>query len=162
MRTAFSVPFAAGLALCTAPAAANAQPSYAARGETITGTIASVRDANRLYVSDDRGYTDDVTLTESTAVLSNGALVEPGARDHRRVSGRPTFSATRISTAGDSSRVRQPAALPYAPPVYNAAPAYYPVPVYYPAPYYYGGFYGYRPYFPVSIGPVRANSLITV
>jgi hypothetical protein len=65
-----AVPALAGvLAL---PLATSAQTTDVARGETITGTIASVQNVNHLFVADDRGYTDDVTLRPGASVFSNG------------------------------------------------------------------------------------------
>jgi hypothetical protein len=135
MKAHFSrlLPLALAGGVCVAPLAASAQsPSYSAPDETIRGTISSVQNLNHLFVADDRGYTDDITLRSGADVQSNGARLEPGARV--TISGTAagkTFLATRISTDG---------------------PPYYPVPVYYPAPVYYGPAYAYRPYSPVSIG----------
>ena len=130
-----------------APLTASAQgPSYATRTETITGTIASVQNVNHLFVADDRGYTDDVTLRAGAAVFSNGVRLEPGARVTIKGSAAgPTFLATRIATSGPSDRaVDPPAATAYPVPV----PDYYPAPLYYPAPvYYYGAYFRFRPYF---------------
>ena len=133
---------AAGAALVAAPLAAYAQPSYApspsyaARSETITGTISSVQNVNHLIVADDRGFTDDVTLRSDAQVLSYGARLEPGQRVTIVGSnGGRTFVADRISTHGPSY-----------------AAGYAPVPAYYPAPVYYAPVYAYRPYYPVSVG----------
>lgn len=171
------LPILAGL--LAIPLAASAQtPSYAT-GETIRGTISSVDTINHIFVADDRGYTDDVTLRPGAKVLSGGARLEPGVRVTIVGSnGGRTFVASQITTQGRPSYGDGSAATAYAVPV--PVPAYYPAPVYYPAyyPYYstfsvgfgfgfgrygYGGygrpFYGGGPYFrgyggyhPVSVG----------
>jgi hypothetical protein len=141
--------FGAIVALCAAPLAASAQaPSYSVRGETITGTIASVENVNHIFVADDRGYTDDVTLRAGASILSNGVRLEPGQRVTITGSnGGKTFVATRIATTGRSSYSASTTVATY--PVYY--PAYYAQPVYYaynPFFYsYYGSFYGYGPYY---------------
>jgi hypothetical protein len=142
--------FAAGLAVI--PLAAPAQtPSYATHGETIRGTIVSVSNVNHIYVADDRGFTDDVTLRSGAAVFSNGVRLQPGERVTIVGSnGGQTFLASRIATNGrsdygSSEEYTAPAATAYYP--VAAVPVYYPAPVYYPGPYY-GYGYGYG----ISIG----------
>jgi hypothetical protein len=131
------------------PLAASAQaPSYAARAETITGTIASVQNVNHIFVDDDRGYTDDVTLRSGASVFSNGVRLEPGERVTIQGSAAgPTFLASRISTDGRTAAAAQ---------TYVAAPVAYPVPAYYPAPVYYpyypGPYYGYAYGLSIGIG----------
>jgi hypothetical protein len=158
--------------LCATPVAAVAQGADddAAQTETIHGTISSIQNLNHLFVADDRGFTDDVTIRSGAEVPSTGAGLEPGRRVTivGTASGK-TFLASSISTASEgyatassappaaqsqpSSSAAQPypEAVPYPAPAYY--PAYYPYPVYYPAPVYYGpAYYRYRPYFPVSVG----------
>jgi hypothetical protein len=145
-------PFAAASLLCAAAAAApltaGAQaPSYATRGETIHGTIAAVQNVNHLFVADDRGYTDDVTLRTRAAILSNGVRLEPGQRVTIEGSAAgPTFLATRITTEGRSYASDSTTySTAYAVPV----PVYYPAPVYYQPPVYYSTslFFGFGPYY---------------
>jgi hypothetical protein len=124
-------------AVCATPLAAQAQsPSYAARGETISGTIASVQSVNHIFVADDRGFTDDVTLRPGAVVFSGGVRLEPGVRvTIAGAAAGPTFLAARVSASADSVA----ASTAYPVPV----PVYYPEPAYYPAPVYYGYGYGY-------------------
>jgi hypothetical protein len=122
-----------------APLAAGAQaPSYATKGETIHGTIESVQNVNHLFVEDDRGYTDDVTLRAGASVVSSGVHLEPGQRVTIQGSAAGnTFLAARISTNGRSySSEADPPQFAYSYPV--AVPVYYPAPVYYASPAYYG------------------------
>ena len=135
------------------PVAVGAQtPSYAAPGETIHGTIASVQSLNHLFVDDDRGYTDDVTLKAGAAIRSGGVRLEPGQRVtiHGSAAG-STFLATRIATDGRSYQAdgSSPAVTAYSVPVpaYYPAPVYYPQPVYYPTYYSASLFFGFGPYY---------------
>ena len=136
-------------AVCAAPGTAGAQaPSYATRTETITGSIASVQNVNHLFVSDDRGFTDDVTL-RSGASVAGGVRLEPGVRVTIDGSAAGhTFLATRIATHGRSYAAESAApytysyAQPYPVPVPVYYPAYYPA-NYAPAMYYGYGSYGY-------------------
>jgi hypothetical protein len=127
-------------------------PSYAAPGETIHGTIASVQSLNHLFVDDDRGYTDDVTLKAGAAIRSDGVRLEPGQRVtiHGSAAG-STFLATRIATDGRSYQAdgSSPAVTAYSVPVpaYYPAPVYYPQPVYYPTYYSASLFFGFGPYY---------------
>ncbi len=141
---------AAGLA--AVPLASRAQtPSYATHAETIRGTIVSVPHLNHIYVADDRGFTDDVTLRSGADVFSNGVPLQAGERVTIVGSnGGQTFLASRIATDGRadygySAQYTAPAATAYYP--VAAVPVYYPAPVYYPVPYY-GYGYGYG----ISIG----------
>jgi len=134
---------------CSLPLAASAQtPSYATRGETIHGTIASVASLTHIFVADDRGFTDDVTLRRGAEVSANGVRLEPGERVtiSGSAAGR-TFLATRITTHGQSyaNDTYAPQTTAYAVPV----PANYPTPVYYPAPVYYGPsiYFGFGSYY---------------
>lgn len=86
--------FTALLALATAlvPMTALAQsapsemPSYAAPAsgggngsdETIHGSISSVDDAERLQVTDDRGFVDSIQLQPGTVIEPDGTQLEPG------------------------------------------------------------------------------------
>jgi hypothetical protein len=132
------------------PQAASAQePSYATHGETIHGTIASVQNVNHLFVEDDRGYTDDVTLRAGATVYSSGLRLEPGTRVTIVGSAAgPTFLATRISTQGRSYQSADIATVAVPEPVPIPYPVYYPS--YYPASYPYG--YGYPFSYGISVG----------
>jgi ABC-type phosphate transport system substrate-binding protein len=144
-----SLVIALSAGILAAPLAASAQtPSYSTGGETIHGTISSIRDSNHLLVADDRGFTDDVTLRAN----ASNARLEPGERVTISGSnGGRTFVADRVDVATAATPPADPPAAAAAPvyvpvPAYVAAPVYYPAPIYYPAPAY----YGYR--YPVSVG----------
>jgi hypothetical protein len=150
-----ALPVLAAVAL--QPLAASAQtPTYAAHGETIHGTIAAVDNVNHLFVADDRGFTDDVTLRSGASIFSSGARLEPGVRvTIVGAAAGPTFLASRIATEGRpgywSAQREDVADAPY--PIVE--PEYYPAAAYYPAPYYpgyYGYGYGYGSAFSIGIG----------
>ena len=133
LRIASSV---AAATIAFVPLAAAAQPA-----ETIAGTIASVQNTNHVFLNDDRGYVDDVTIRTSADVAANGVRLVPGERV--RITGnadRGTFVANSITSLVPSYASAE---APYATAAYYPAPVY-PAPVFYPARYY--------PAFPVSVG----------
>jgi hypothetical protein len=133
--------------LCMSPLAVFAQS-----GETINGTVKSVQGANHLYLYDDRGYVDDVSIRSNTRVALNGPQLLPGERI--RISGAAdgsTFLANSITAIGPAYATTGPAAS-YATPAYVSPTVVYAAPVYYPPVYYAPAYPVYRPAFPVSIG----------
>ena len=93
---------AASITLLGLPSLALAQPmpSYAVRKvETIRGTISSFNGAYTMYVRDNRGYIDDVTLHQGTIINPTGIRLQPGFPV--TITGRPngsTFLADQIDT----------------------------------------------------------------
>jgi hypothetical protein len=123
-----------------APVAAAAEqvPSYASAQETIKGTITGFNGANTVYVHDDRGYVDTISLRQGTIINPTGIRLQEGMQV--TIYGRnvgQSFEADRIDT-------------PY-PPSYYASPYGYGPNYGYGAYYGYGGYpyYGYGyPYYP--------------
>jgi hypothetical protein len=93
---------AVSLVLIAAPSMSSAQPlpSYATKGgETIKGRISSFNGAYTMYVRDDRGFTDNVTLHQGTIINPTGIRLQPGFAV--TIYGRPsgsTFIADQIDT----------------------------------------------------------------
>ena len=139
---------AAGLTLTAAPALAQSSvPSYATQEETIHGTISGLDGARGLFVRDDRGFVDRITLRDGTIINPTGLRLASGMTVS--ILGRSngaTFLANQIDTSYHSE-----AAVPAYPyPAYGYAvpafPAYgYAVPAY---PYAYPA---YR--YPVGVAP---------
>ncbi|MBD5606415.1 MAG: hypothetical protein IAI48_15200 [Candidatus Eremiobacteraeota bacterium] len=71
---------AAAAALATLPVAVSAQPvpSYASQDEQIRGTIASIGGKYTIYVRDERGFVDTVSLHDGTVINPTGLTLEPG------------------------------------------------------------------------------------
>ncbi|HEX8806734.1 MAG TPA: hypothetical protein VF741_07280, partial [Candidatus Aquilonibacter sp.] len=73
---------AASLALIVAPSIGFAQqplPSYATKGgETIKGRISSFNGAYTMYVRDNRGFIDTVSLHQGTVINPTGIRLQPG------------------------------------------------------------------------------------
>jgi hypothetical protein len=111
------------LTLASAPSVALAQnqmPSYAVRsGETIKGTISNFNGQYTMYVRDDRGYVDNVSLHQGTIINPTGIRLSPG------------FRVTVIGHTSGSTFVADEIDTPYRNYGY-AYPYYYP---YYPYPY---------------------------
>ena len=84
------------------PVAARAQsltPSYATPVDSIKGTISHFDGATTMYVRDERGYIDTVTLHKGTIINPTGIKLEPGYAV--TVTGEPdgsTFVANEIDT----------------------------------------------------------------
>lgn len=113
------------LSLASAPSVALAQgqmPSYALRHvETIKGTISNFDGQWTMYVRDDRGYIDRVSLHQGTIINPTGIRLSPG------------FRVTIAGHTAGSTFVADEIDTPYQTYGY-AYPYYYPY-GYYPYPY---------------------------
>jgi hypothetical protein len=131
LRSLLAVAVLASTAL---PASARAQggtlPSYATREDRIQGTISGFNGPYTVYVRDDRGYVDNVTLRSGTVINPTGLRLEVGQR------------VTILGFAQGKTFVANEIDAPYARwPVYGYVlpPPYWYGPVYpYYGPYYYG------------------------
>jgi hypothetical protein len=128
------------LASTLLPIGARAQngsvPSYATREESIQGTISGFNGAHTVFVRDDRGYVDNITLRDGTVINPTGLRLATGQRVtvYGFTQGN-TFVANQI----DTPYSKYPAAYAYGPPpAYYAYPGYYGYPYPYYGPYYYG------------------------
>jgi hypothetical protein len=133
-RALRTIPAAAVLmSLAIAPSAVLAQdqmPSYARHaGETIKGTISRFDGQWTMYVRDDRGYVDNVSLHQGTVINPTGVRLSPG------------FRVTVIGHNAGSTFVADEIDTPYR--SYGYAYPYYPYPYYGPYAY---------PYPPVAVG----------
>jgi hypothetical protein len=91
--------------------------------ETITGSIASIEDADSLTVNDDRGYVDNIHLTNGAIITPRGVPLAPGMKV--RIAGRNggrSFEASSIEIANQAAQLPpQPQAVPpQAPPQHYA------------------------------------------
>ncbi len=90
----------------TAPSAALAQnvPSYgtpAARQEMVRGTVTGFNGAYVVYVHDDRGYNDNLTMHQGTIIDPTGIRLVEGMRVSAwGYADGPTFDAYQIEVAG--------------------------------------------------------------
>lgn len=137
--TAFAA--AAGM-LATAPAAAQATPSYAtgSTDETIRGTIAAVNGPYDITVRDARGFIDNVTLHQGTIINPTGLTLAPGQS--------VTILGQNTGSALAANEIDTPYQTLSAVPVYPIYPAY----GYYGDPYPYGGYrWGYGPVYHVGV-----------
>jgi hypothetical protein len=130
-RSLLAVAVLASSVLPVATQAQSGTPSYARREDRIQGTISGFNGAYTVYVRDDRGYVDNVTLRNGTVINPTGLRLVEGQRVtiYGFAQGN-TFVANQIDTPYTRWN-----AYGYAPP-----PPPYP---YYPYPYY----YGYAPYY---------------
>jgi hypothetical protein len=148
----------AAAAMLVAPIAASAEPapSYASQDEQIRGTIASIGGKYTVYVRDQRGYVDTVSLHDGTIINPTGLTLAPGQSVTvlGRSDGR-AFDANEIDTPYNVDDGDGYAAVDVAPyPYYDSYPAYalsYPAFIslgfgfgggYYGRGYYGGGYYG--------------------
>jgi hypothetical protein len=134
-RLLLAVALLASSALPVATQAQSGTPSYAKHEDRIQGTVSGFNGAYTVYVRDDRGYVDNVTLRNGTIINPTGLRLTEGQRVtiYGFAQGN-AFVANQIDTA----YTKWPAyGYSYAPP-----PPPYP---YYPYPYPY--YYGYGPYY---------------
>lgn len=141
-------PLATAAALSLLPLAALAQPSIPSdvtREEVIKGTISGFNGAYTVYVRDNRGNVENVTLRQGTIINPTGVRLSEGQR------------VTVIGFAHGNTLVANQIDTPYgiSPPPYYGPPPPYPYPYYggyygygYPAPAY----YPYGPFFSLGIG----------
>jgi hypothetical protein len=74
--------------------------------ETITGSIASIEDADSLTVNDDRGYVDNIHLTNGAIITPRGVPLAPGM--NVRIAGRNggrAFEASSIEIANQAAQL---------------------------------------------------------
>jgi hypothetical protein len=161
----FAVACAAAALISPALASAQTSPDQPLPNETIKGTILSWTSDETLWLSDDRGYNDAVSVGEQTAIAPARSALVPGTHVtiHGYNGGR-WFDALQINVTA-----RTAAAAPAGPPATSpvatdALPAYAPYPAYpyaydypyayaYPYPYAYGYPYGwYGATFGVNLG----------
>jgi hypothetical protein len=96
----------AGIVASTTPGAALAQnvPSYgtpAARQEVIRGTVTGFDGAYLVYMRDERGYNDSVTMHQGTVINPTGIRLVEGMRvSIWGYANGPTFDAYQIEVAG--------------------------------------------------------------
>jgi hypothetical protein len=119
-----------GIVVSTAPGAALAQnvPSYgtpAARQEVIHGTVTGFDGAYTVYMRDDRGYNDSVTMHQGTIINPTGIRLVEGMRvSIWGYADGPTFDAYQIEVAGGGPYYAGYYGYPY--PYYGYAYPYYP------------------------------------
>jgi hypothetical protein len=163
----FAVAFSAAALVSPALAIAQTSPDQPLPNETIKGTIVSWTSDETLWLSDDRGYNDAVSVGEQTAIAPGRSALVPGARvTIRGYNGGRWFDALQINVTGAGTAVAPAQAPPAAsqlasdpPPAYAPYPAYpyaygYPYAYAYAYPYAYGYPYGYwyGPAFSVNLG----------
>jgi hypothetical protein len=103
-------------------------PSYATREEVIRGTISGFNGAYTMYVRDQRGFVDTITLRQGTIINPTGVRLSEGQR------------VTVIGFAHGKTLIANQIDTPYLPfpPPYYGPPFMYPPPppaAYYPPPY---------------------------
>jgi hypothetical protein len=161
----FAVACTAAALVSPALAIAQTSPDQPLPNETIKGTIVSWTSDETLWLSDDRGYNDAVSVGEQTAIAPGRSALVPGARvTIRGYNGGRWFDALQINVTGAGTAVAPAQAPPAAsqlasdpPPAYAPYPAYpyaYGYPYAYAYPYAYGYPYGYwyGPAFSVNLG----------
>jgi len=165
----FAVACVAAALVSPALAIAQTSPDQPLPNETIKGTILSWTSDETLWLSDEKGYTDAVSVGEQTAIAPGRGALVPGARvTIRGYNGGRWFDALQINVTGTGSAAAAAAAppgppatsqAPSDPPAYAPYPAYpyaygYPYAYAYPYPYAYGSPYGYwyGPAFSVNLG----------
>ena len=142
-----AVAFSAAALVSPALAIAQTSPDQPLPNETIKGTIVSWTSDETLWLSDDRGYNDAVSVGEQTAIAPGRSALVPGARvTIRGYNGGRWFDALQINVTGAGTAVAPYLAYPYA---YG-----YPYAYAYAYPYAYGYPYGYwyGPAFSVNLG----------
>jgi hypothetical protein len=136
------------IAALVAPVAAQAQPSYAHRDESIRGRISSFDGHYQLMLKDERGFVDRVALREGTIIQPTGLRLSRGMsvtiRGHNDGA---SFTAFEIDVPNNSASAYGPGYAPY--PEQYVYPSY---PVYNPYPVYVYPYYPYYPSFSLRIG----------
>jgi len=167
----------AGCALtlvCPFAASAASVPSYATGGdETIHGTIATLTGKYTLTLSDDRGFTDSVTLHDGTVIAPTGVTLETGQEVTivGHTDGK-TFDADEVDTDGAEPYDSGPAAAYYSGAYAAGVSPPYILPIGNGGYYYgnafgfggyggYGGYYYSNPGFSSSSGTVTAHGSST-